>query len=153
MGPRNTSTSRDRAAGATQWLVSHGHDEADLPVIWGEYTLESGYSSALTLLDRPQTVTAIVAGNDTIALGVMEAARRRSIAVPEALSIIGFDDMPLSGTHTFALTTIRQPVEAMASTAARRLLERMNGRIPPTASRDILPIHLIQRRTTGPAPD
>lgn len=151
MGPRTTSTSRDRALGAMQWLMQQGVKEKDTPLIWGEYTMESGYSSALSLLGGRTPVTAIIAGNDTIALGVMEAARRSNIGVPEELSIIGFDDMPLSGTQMVALTTIRQPVEAMARTTARRLVDRMSGRIPPAPSRDILPIHLIQRRTTGPA--
>ena len=151
MGPRNTSTSRDRAHGAMNWLAQQGLKEKDMPLIWGEYTMESGYSGALSLLGGRVPVTAIIAGNDTVALGVLEAARRSNIAVPEDLSVIGFDDMPLAGTQILALTTIRQPVEAMARTAARRLIDRMESKIPPTPSHDILPIHLIQRRTTGPA--
>ncbi len=152
MGHRNTSTGRDRALGAIEWLKQRGVAEADIPLIWGEYTMESGYSSAMSMLGRKQPPTAVIAGNDSIALGVMEAARRSDIAVPDALSIIGFDDMPLAGTQLISLTTIRQPVEAMARTAARRLIDRMSGRIPPAPSHDVLPIHLIQRRSTGPAP-
>ena len=151
MGQRNTSTSRDRSQGAMKWLAQQGLAEKDMPLIWGEYTMESGYSSAMALLGGGTPVTAIIAGNDTIALGVMEAAARSGVAVPDQLSIIGFDDMPLSGTQMIALTTIRQPVEAMARTAARRLLDRMGGKIPPAPSHDILPIDLVQRRTTGPA--
>ena len=151
MGQRNTSTSRDRVQGAKKWLAEQGMKEQDIPLIWGEYTMENGYSSAMSLLGGGRPVTAIIAGNDTIALGVMEAAARSNITVPDQLSIIGFDDMPLSGTQMIALTTIRQPVEAMARTAARRLLDRMGGKIPPAPSHDILPIHLVQRRTTGPA--
>ena len=151
MGQRNTSTSRDRAQGAIRWLAEQGMKENDIPLIWGEYTMENGYSSAMSLLGGDTPVTAIIAGNDTIALGVMEAAARSNIAVPDQLSIIGFDDMPLSGTQMIALTTIRQPVEAMARTAARRLLDRMGGKIPPAPSHDILPIQLVQRRTTGSA--
>ncbi|HSW18131.1 MAG TPA: LacI family DNA-binding transcriptional regulator [Ramlibacter sp.] len=152
MGQRTTSTARDRALGATQWLLQQGLKEKDVPLIWGEYTMESGYSSSLSLLSGSNPVSAIIAGNDTIALGALEAAHRSNIAVPERLSVIGFDDMPLAGTHMLSLTTIRQPVEAMARTAARRLVECMNGKIPPAAVHDIMPIHLIQRRTTGPAP-
>lgn len=151
MGQRNTSTSRDRAQGAMKWLAEQGMKKKDMQLIWGEYTMESGYSSAMSLLGGGTPVTAIIAGNDTIALGVIEAAARSNIAVPDELSIIGFDDMPLSGTQLIALTTIRQPVEAMARTAASRLLDRMGRQIPPAPSHDILPIHLIQRRTTGPA--
>lgn len=153
MGLRTTSTSRDRALGATQWLSQQGIGEDEIPLIWGDYTMESGYSSAMSLLNSSKAVTAIIAGNDTIALGVLEAASRRKVSVPEQLSVIGFDDMPLSGLQIVSLTTIRQPVEAMARTAAQRLINRMSGVIPPAPSHDILPIHLIQRRTTGPAVD
>ncbi|MDP3626436.1 MAG: LacI family DNA-binding transcriptional regulator [Hydrogenophaga sp.] len=151
MGPRDTSTSRDRAEGALQWLEMHGIPREHVPTIFGEYTTESGYSSAVSLLARPNPVSAIIAGNDTIAMGVLNAAKRRGVEVPRQLSVIGFDDIPLAGSPLLALTTIRQPVEAMARIAARRLVERIRGdRISPSTL-DILPIQLIQRDTTGVA--
>ena len=149
MGPRNTSTSRDRAEGAQQWLEQHGISREKVPLIFGEYTTESGYSGAVSLLAQPQPVSAIIAGNDTIAMGVLDAAKRRGISVPQQLSVIGFDDIPLAGSPLLALTTIRQPVEAMARTTARRLVERMQGNHFSPATRDILPIQLIQRDSTG----
>ncbi|HYF18517.1 MAG TPA: substrate-binding domain-containing protein, partial [Ramlibacter sp.] len=91
--------------------------------------------------------------NDTLALGVLEAARRRGIAVPQQLSVIGFDDIPMAGSPLVNLTTIRQPVAAMARTAAARLVDRMKpgGQVLPVV-RELLPIQLIRRDTTGPAP-
>lgn len=152
MGPANTSTSRDRVAGALQWLQQAGIERDAVRLVWGEYTSEMGYSKAMTLIDEPDAVTGIVAGNDTIALGVLEAARRRGLSVPEQLSVIGFDDMPLAGSPIIGLTSIRQPVESMARTAARRLVERMQpGAAATPALRDVLPIELIRRQTTGPA--
>lgn len=153
MGQRNTSTSRDRSEGALAWLQGQNIHRQDVPLIYGMYTMESGYSSAMTLLSDQRPVSAIIAGNDTMALGVLEAARRKGILVPQQLSVLGFDDMPLAGTHVMSLTTIRQPVEIMARTAARRLLDRINGLIPSTGSRDVLPIHLIQRETTAVWPN
>lgn len=150
MGPRDTSTSRDRSEGALQWLEKHGIPRKDVPIIFGEYTTESGYSSTVSLLAQPQPVSAIIAGNDTIAMGVLDAAKRRGIEVPRQLSVIGFDDIPLAGSPLLALTTIRQPVEAMARIAARRLVERIRGDRFSPATLDILPIQLIQRDTTGP---
>ncbi len=149
MGPRDTSTSRDRSEGALQWLEKHDIPRKDVPIIFGEYTTESGYSSTVSLIAQPQPVSAIIAGNDTIAMGVLDAAKRRGIAVPRQLSVIGFDDIPLAGSPLLALTTIRQPVEAMARIAARRLVERIQGDRFSPATLDILPIQLIQRDTTG----
>lgn len=151
MGPRNTSTSHDRVVGTLRYLAAEGIKTADVPLTWGEYTTESGYSSAMAMLDANPDLTAIVAGNDTIAIGVLEAARRRGLSVPERLSVIGFDDIPIAGSPLVGLTTIRQPVEAMARTAARRLVDRMTSVSPTAPVHDLLPIHLIQRSTTGPA--
>lgn len=150
MGQRDTSTSRDRAEGALKWLESQGIARKTVPLIFGEYTTESGYSSTVTLLGQDKSVSAIIAGNDTIAMGVLDAARRLRVSVPGQLSVIGFDDIPLAGSPLLALTTIRQPVEAMARTAARRLVDRMQGDMFSPATQDILPIQLIQRDTTGP---
>ncbi|MFD0667161.1 LacI family DNA-binding transcriptional regulator [Ramlibacter sp. MAHUQ-53] len=152
MGPQNTSTSRDRMAGALQALREARLEPEPAHVAWGEYTSEMGYSRAMGLLAAPQPVTAIVAGNDTIALGVLEAARRCGRKVPDELSVIGFDDMPLAGSPIVGLTSIRQPVEAMARTAARRLLDRMRpGHAISPPAHDVLPIELIRRGTTGAA--
>ncbi|AJW97117.1 periplasmic binding s and sugar binding domain of LacI family protein [Burkholderia gladioli] len=150
MGPQNTSTSRDRAKGALKWLQDAGVSPASVPVIYGDYTSESGYSSAMALLNGPNPVTAIVAGNDTVALGVFEAATRQGINVPQKLSIIGFDDMPLAGSPLIALTSIRQPVESMARTAARRVVERIRAVGLGAPAHDVLPIQLVRRETTGP---
>jgi LacI family transcriptional regulator len=151
MGPSNTSTSRDRAEGALRWLEQAGVRRETVNVICTEYTSEMGYSSALAMLGRDD-LTAIVAGNDTIALGVLEAAKRLGLSVPDQLSVIGFDDMPMASSPLVGLTSIRQPVEAMARLAAKRLVQRMrDGNIAPPI-RDVLPIELLRRDTTAKPP-
>ncbi|WP_250514661.1 LacI family DNA-binding transcriptional regulator [Caballeronia sp. INDeC2] len=150
LGPPNTSTSRDRAKGALAQLLKVGLPPDAASIVWGDYTTEAGYSSALSMLGDPNPVTAIVAGNDTIALGVLEAAARRGIDVPAQLSVIGFDDMPLAGSPLISLTSIRQPVEAMARTAARRLIERIQAGGMKAPTHDVLPIQLVCRETTAP---
>ncbi len=151
MGPSNTSTGRDRAEGAFNWLVQAGVDPRDIQTVHCDYTSEMGYSSTLAILDR-QRVTGIIAGNDTIALGVLEAAKRQRIRVPTDLSVIGFDDMPMASSPLVGLTSIRQPVEAMARLVAKRLVARMQepGLTAPT--RDVLPIELLRRESTAPPP-
>lgn len=151
MGAQNTSTSRDRVKGALQWLEEAGIPPASVPLIYCDYTSEAGYSSAIAMLNNDTRVTGIIAGNDTIALGVLEAAKRQGIAVPRQLSVIGFDDMPLAGSPLVGLTSIRQPVEAMARTAARRLVERIRAGGMGAPVHDVLPIQLVRRETTGPA--
>jgi LacI family transcriptional regulator len=151
-GPQNTSTSRNRVLGILRFFEEQGQRLHDVPVLWGEYTTESGYSNAMKLLSADVPVSAICAGNDTVALGVLEAARRRGVAVPERLSVIGFDDIALAGSPLVSLTTVRQPVREMARTAARRLVERMRPGFVGPAVREVLPIELIRRDTTGPAP-
>ncbi|RYZ78928.1 MAG: LacI family transcriptional regulator, partial [Proteobacteria bacterium] len=77
MGPENTSTSRDRARGALQWLAQQGIEPESIALVFGDYTTDSGYSSAIAMLGTHNPVTSIIAGNDTIALGVLDAAKRR----------------------------------------------------------------------------
>jgi LacI family transcriptional regulator len=152
LGPQNTSTSRDRKHGALSFLRSVGVQERDLSVMWGLYTTEHGYSSGTQMLVQSEPPTGIIAGNDTIALGLLEAAVRAGVDVPEQLSVVGFDDNPLSRSPLIGLSTIRQPVKTMARTAAKRLLERIRAKNVTPVSRDVLPTELIQRRSTGPAP-
>ena len=152
MGPQNTSTSRDRANGAISFLKSVGLPDQSVSLMWGFFTTEHGYSCGIQILTQPQRATAIIAGNDTIAIGVLEAATKTNTAIPEQLSVVGFDDNPLSGSPLVSLTTIRQPVQMMARTAARRLLERIRAQNVLPVHKDVLPTELIQRKTSGHAP-
>ena len=148
MGPKETSTSRDRHKGATKYLTSEGIRTDPNLTVWGGYTHASGYSALLTLMQQPQPPTAIVCGNDTIAIGVLEAACKHGFDVPKDLSVIGFDDIPMAGWEMIRLTTIRQPTAEIAATAARRLVGRI--RDPGLAPRhDVLPVNLVQRNTTA----
>lgn len=152
MGPANTSTSRDRAGGAQQYLQSVGLPRESIRLVYDAYTSEAGYSCAVQMLAEDHPVTAILAGNDTIALGVLDAARRMSIEVPTRLSVIGFDDVPFAGSPLVGLTTIQHPAQEMARTAARRILDRIkNGPLAP-ATRDVFPTQLVKRNTTAKPP-
>lgn len=152
MGPQNTSTSRDRAQGALTYLDSVGVNRDAVLLSWGEYTSDSGYSATMALLSRPDPVTAIIAANDSVAMGVLEACKRHDVEVPGQVSVVGFDDIPLAGSPLIGLTTIRQPVESMARLAARRLIDRMQMRGPTPPAKDILPVHLVSRSSTGRPP-
>jgi LacI family transcriptional regulator len=151
-GPENTSTSRDREAGFRAALERAGipFDERLRRV--SPYSHQGGYQAGIELLRREgQQLTAIFCGNDVIAFGVLDAAKRLGVRVPEELSVIGFDDIEMSGWELFSLTSIRQPLAQMAKAAARMLMERINSKDPIGPRRQVFPASLVTRQTTGPA--
>jgi LacI family transcriptional regulator len=148
-GPTSTSTARDRNAGFTETL-----DRLDVllrPDLWrtGDYSHRSGYQACLELLKLAAPPTAIFCGNDVIALGALDAARRCGVRVPAELSIIGFDDIALAGWESFQLSTVRQPLEEMAHAATSMLVERIESGASPPPRRIQFPTQLIQRATTA----
>lgn len=150
MGPAEASTGRDRAKGALDFLREAGVPLAQTPVAWNAFTFDAGYSCATQLIESEPKVTAIMAGSDSIAMGVLEAALCKGIDVPGQLSVTGFDDLPLSGTRLIRLTTIHNPVQDLARIACRRMVDRIrHGALtPPT--RDLMPVQLVRRETTAP---
>ncbi|MGV3617284.1 MAG: LacI family DNA-binding transcriptional regulator [Fimbriimonas sp.] len=115
----------------------------------GIYSPESGYEQTQRLLRLPEPPTAIFAANDEIAFGVMDAARDLGVSVPKRLSVVGVDDRPLSARLTPALTTLRQPFDAVGREAARLLIRRIEGAEVPAGSRLFTP-ELIVRGSTAP---
>lgn len=93
----------------------------------GEFTYRSGVLGAAALLDLAEPPTAVFAGNDEIALGVIETARTRGLRVPEDLSVVGFDDMLLARMASPPLTTVRQPLREMGGVALRTALRLADG--------------------------
>jgi len=96
----------------------------------GMFTQDSGADAAARLLGGPIRLTAIFAQNDDMAVGAMLAARRRGLSVPDDLSVIGFDDSEVAILSWPALTTVRQPVFAMAADATDMVLARLDGDAP-----------------------
>jgi LacI family transcriptional regulator len=114
----------------------------------GFFTRESGYAAAQRIFDKGWGPTAILAQNDDMAVGVLMAARERGLAVPEDLSIVGFDDSEVSRITWPTITTIRQPVFEMAVSAADMVVAQLEG-VEFSMRRD----HAHQlhvRRSSGP---
>ena len=103
---------------------------------------------AARVLDRPDRPTAVFASSDTQALGVLEAARAAGLAVPGDLSVVGFDDIEVSGYA--GLTTVRQPLYESGRLAARLLLDVLEGRAEPEPGEHRLELELVERTTTAP---
>jgi DNA-binding LacI/PurR family transcriptional regulator len=148
-GPVDTSTGRERADALRRSLRAHGIAlRRDLVRRTGFFH-DAGRRAALDLLDRTPRPTAIVCGNDVVALGVLSAARQRGLAVPEDLTVVGFDDIPMAGWPLVALTTVRGDLDVLAGTAVDLLREEIAqpGR-PPVERR--IPVSLVLRGTHGP---
>ncbi|MEU6412941.1 LacI family DNA-binding transcriptional regulator [Microbispora sp. NPDC046933] len=93
----------------------------------GHFHYHDGVAGGAALLDLPEAPTAIFAGCDDIALGVLEAARARGLRVPEDLSVVGFDDTQVARMASPPLTTVRQPLREMGAVAVRTALRLAAG--------------------------
>ncbi|WP_442680846.1 LacI family DNA-binding transcriptional regulator [Sphingomonas sp. ASY06-1R] len=143
-------SSKARWEGFTQAMRDAGAAiEPDL-IGCGMYAFEGGLSAARSLLDRADRPTAIFAENDDMATGAIIAAGERGIAVPTALSVVGFDDSQIARTVWPRVTTIRQPLEEMAQAAADALIALLEGSRRTIAHR-LLPYELVIRESSGPA--
>jgi DNA-binding LacI/PurR family transcriptional regulator len=113
-------------------------------------TLESGEAAANRLLDAAPNCTAILAMSDLLAIGAMRAAASRGLAIPQDLSLVGFDDIP-SAVHTSPpLTTVWQPHEEKGRLAGQMLLARLQGDAEHEVSRHRLATRLVLRSSTAP---
>ncbi|WP_034336932.1 LacI family DNA-binding transcriptional regulator [Deinococcus misasensis] len=110
--------------------LSHFHVPFDPhKVITSEgFGFQEGKTGAAQLLDRFPNLTAIFAASDEMAVGVIAAAYERGIRVPEQLSVVGYDDLPIAEMTTPPLTTIHQPLYKMGFKAASMLLDHIHGR-------------------------
>jgi DNA-binding LacI/PurR family transcriptional regulator len=113
---------------------------------------ELGYPVVQQLLTQKRPFTALVSFNDIAAIGAIRAFRDHNIRVPEDVSIIGFDDIQGAAYHNPSLTTIRQPLYNMGTTAARILLQRLRGQKDYPEQIAIVPELIIRESTLPPNP-
>ena len=124
--------------------------EADPELVrYGDFGFEKAYEGALELLDLPDRPTAIFATSDFQAFGVVEAARVRSLRVPQDLSVVGFDDLSISRWAAPPLTTVRQPLVRMGRVACQTLLRLAAGE-SLESDRMELATQLVVRESTTP---
>ncbi|PYZ92676.1 LacI family transcriptional regulator [Salipaludibacillus keqinensis] len=112
----------------------------------GLFSVDGGYQAMKTLLQLENRPTAIFAAGDNLAIGAMKAIKDAGLNVPDDFSIIGFDDIELSGQISPSLTTIKQDMDKIGEQAAELLLQQINHKTDPTIS--IVPVELIKRETT-----
>jgi len=115
---------------------------------FGDFEHEGGFARGVELLDQPDRPTAIFAGSDQMAFGVYEAARQRGLRIPDDLSVIGFDELPVSRWASPPMTTVRQPLTEMGSAAAQMIGDLIDG-LPPRTNRVELSTELHVRESTA----
>ncbi|HLJ88977.1 MAG TPA: LacI family DNA-binding transcriptional regulator [Candidatus Angelobacter sp.] len=113
------------------------------------YSPVVGYPKIQELLSRSVPFTAILAYNDLSAIGAIRAIRDHGLRVPEDISVVGFDDIASAAFQNPSLTTVRQPLRTMGMTAARILLDRLNGGKDPREV--VVQPEFVVRESTGPA--
>ncbi len=148
-GPPRLLCSRARLDGYLSALRGASMTVDDTLITTGEFRSDNGFQSTLQLMNRPYPPTAIFAASDQQAMGAYEALRSLGLEAGREVSIVGFDDLPSSSLLQPRLTTIRQPIRAMASTAAQMLMQAINGSTTPTHVD--LATELIVRESTCPA--
>ncbi|WP_410599599.1 LacI family DNA-binding transcriptional regulator [Amycolatopsis sp. lyj-90] len=126
-GPQDTSTGRDRELGFRLGLAEAGVALPEQYIRRGPFDFGTGYEALAALWELRPRPTAVFCGNDVIAIGALNAALRHGIRIPEELTLIGFDDIPMAGWESFDLTTVRHDLHEMARTSARLLAERIDN--------------------------
>ncbi|MFE2846951.1 LacI family DNA-binding transcriptional regulator [Streptomyces scopuliridis] len=116
-------------------------------IVHGPYSRRSGYEATLELLRRAPDLTAVVAANDTVALGACAAVRDQGLRIPEDVSVAGFDDLPFSVDATPALTTVRLPLHEAGARAGRLA---MGAETPPPGGIATITAELMARASTAP---
>lgn len=138
---------RARVAGVRGALAARGLDLASSCVVEAPFTLAGGRAGLAELLARAEPPTAVVCGNDLLAAGALFEAQASGLAVPEAVSIGGIDNLEIAAHLTPPLTTVHLPTTELGRTVARHLLARLKGEAQP--QRMELPIELVVRRSAA----
>ncbi|MCX4514787.1 LacI family DNA-binding transcriptional regulator [Streptomyces sp. NBC_01619] len=147
-GPEDMLCSLARLDGYRSAMSMAGLETAPELIRFGDFHVEGGYDRAMEMLSLPERPTAVFAGSDLQALGVLEAARVNGLRVPHDLSVVGYDDVQVARWSSPALTTVHQPLRQMAEEAAQMLLRLRTEE--PSSTRLELATSLVVRKSTAP---
>lgn len=148
-GPAHVLCSRARVDGYRAAMHTRQLRAPRPFVRFAEFDLAAGLEEATSLLTMREPPSALFCASDMIALGAYEAAHRLGLRVPEDLSVVGFDDLPLAAWMQPNLTTVRQPLTEMASLASRMLFRLIEGGTPDALQIEVA-TRLVVRGSTAP---
>lgn len=148
-GPPRLRTSAERRRGYEEALSAAGVVADPAWVVPGDYTVETGAVAIARLVEAGSGVTGVFVSNDAMAIGAINECRRRGWRVPEDLSLVGFDDMPLASLVDPPLTTVSVPMAKIGAAGVERILALLAGEQRGSA-RTVHPVGLVVRASTAP---
>lgn len=151
-GPLSEECHRDRLDGYRAALQRAGIEPDQELVRNGDSLMSGGLRGGRELLQLPEPPTAIISGSDEQAYGVYKAARALGLAIPDDLSVVGFDDVALCQWVSPQLTTVRQPLAEMASEATRIVIELARGGTRPNQRFELSTSVIVRESTAPPRP-
>jgi LacI family transcriptional regulator len=151
-GPASVSTSSERVAGFMRASQERGITPSPERIIFGSYTVPSGYAMARQVLELVPRPTAMLTANNFIAIGAYRALRDAGLRVPDDMSLAAFDNIPDHMILDPFLTVATQPAYEMGQRAAELLLDRLDGRGASEPVDIQLPSEIVVRRSCAPPP-
>jgi len=148
-GPASNFDADQRRRGCRDALRAAGVPADTMTEIEGDFGEESGQAAGEAILRLSPRPTAIFAANDSMAIGVLFALRRAGVRVPEEIAVAGFDDIPIARFASPPLSTVRLDIRTLGERALARLLAEVSGEGASHAAREVLPIRLVLRESTG----
>lgn len=148
-GPKHVSTSVDRVRGYQRALEEAGIESDEDRIYWGNFTQKAGFKMAQKVVDLTPRPTALFAANNFIAIGAIQALKKKNLRVPEDIALVTVDDIPPAYTLEPFLTVATQPARELGQQATQLLLERIKGENEVSHRHIILPVEIIIRSSSG----
>lgn len=149
-GKQDQESAHERYAGFRRAMDKAGLAVPDTYILQGRFDFESGLKAGDDYLSLGQPPSAVFASNDDMAAGIVVAAHRRSVLVPETLAVAGFDNAEIAEKMWPALTTIGQPLRELGAAAMRHLMSSRLRDGAGATTQEMLPFELIVRQSTKP---
>ena len=151
-GPIQSTPGRARHEALLSRLAHHGLDVDDALIRISDFREAGGAAAMGEIWAVPERPTALLVSNNLMTMGALKTLRELGVRIPEDLSVVGFDDLPMSTLLDPPLTVVSRPDIAQGAEAGRLLVERINATEPPEPQRIVMPVELVVRRSTAPRP-
>ncbi len=148
-GPHYLFSSAERVRAYWDWMNTWKSPITAGLIQEGDNSIESGYTAANAIFDANPDITAFFVASDLMAIGTLNAIKDRGLSIPEDVSVVGFDNVPISKQFTPALTTVDQHICRKAEIGTELLLSMIEGRLVPSTYHIEVPPTLVTRGSSG----